>query len=201
MVTNIEGYTLTSGEIYNPLVGEGETIKTLSLTGPTTYITTVTHALRPGRPWQAYYPDNYQCCMNCYVYFPEVQVFYWPVPDSESSCANKSEPLVTAQAVLPSGTAKTAEAHYNALFSNSSITGVVSTVKDGFTFVSPSVYVAFGDVSAGDACGQVGQKHTSVTLGFAPGVLHTVLCKLDHHLLQVNTDMHQLLERITTTPH
>ncbi|KAL8649934.1 MAG: hypothetical protein Q9226_005365 [Calogaya cf. arnoldii] len=113
--------------------------------------------------------------MSCYVYFPEVEVFYWPVPESEASCANGSELIVTSQAVLPTGAVKTAEARYNALFSNSSITDVVSIVNDnGFTFVSPSIYVAFGDVSAGDACGAIGKKHTSATLGFAPGVLQTV---------------------------
>ncbi len=178
MVTNIERYTLTEAEKAWPLLWEGETIKSLSLTGPTTFITTVTHALKPGRPWQAYYPDNYQCCMNCFVYFPNVDVYYWPVPESEAKCANDSKPLVTSQAILPTGAAKTAEARYEALYSNSSVTGVVSTVNaQGFTFISPSVYVAFGDVSAGDACGPVGQKHTSITLGFAPGVLQTVTCK------------------------
>ncbi|KAL8991723.1 MAG: hypothetical protein Q9169_007709, partial [Polycauliona sp. 2 TL-2023] len=177
MVTEIEAYTLTSGEKAWPIIQFGETHTQFTLTGPTSYVTTVTHALRPGRPWQAYYPADY-CCMDCYVYFPQVEVFYWPIPKSEATCANDSKPLVTAQAVLPSGAAKTAEAHYNALYSNISITGVVSTVIDSFTFVSPSVYVAFGDVSAGDACGAVGQKHTSVTLGFAPGVLQTVTGKV-----------------------
>ncbi|KAL8734030.1 MAG: hypothetical protein Q9166_001791 [cf. Caloplaca sp. 2 TL-2023] len=175
MVTNIKEYTLTNGQIRTPFVAEGESYKSFTLTGPTTYTTTITQALRPGRPWQAYYPDNYQCCMDCYVYFPQVEVYYWPVPKSEATCANSSKPLITSQAILPTGAAKTAEARYNALFSNSSLTGAVSTVNaEGFTFVSPSIYVAFGDVSAGDACGAVGQKYTSVTLGFAPGVLQTV---------------------------
>ncbi|KAL8860166.1 MAG: hypothetical protein Q9178_003430 [Gyalolechia marmorata] len=189
MVTNIHRYTLTEGEIKDPLLYEGETVKSVSLTGPTTFITTVTHALKPGRPWQAYYPGNFQCCMNCYVYFPNVDVYYWPVPESEAKCANDSKPLVTSQAILPTGAAKTAEARYEALYSNSSITGVVSTVNaQGFTFISPSVYVAFGDVSAGDACGAVGQKYTSVTLGFAPGVLHTVTALgKDHYETKLGT--------------
>lgn len=115
--------------------------------------------------------------MNYYVNFPEVEVFHWPVPDTEAGCADKSELLVTAQAVLPKGAAKTAYTHDSALFSNSSINGVVSTVKDGSTFVPPSTYVAFGDVSAGSACGQVGQKYKSVTLGIAPAVLQIVNSK------------------------
>ena len=175
MVTDIEEYTLTNGAVQTAVLDDHDSYTTFTLTGPTTYTTIYTRALRPGRPWQAYYPDNYQCCMDCYVYFPQVEVYYWPVPESEEVCANSSESLVTAQAVLPSGAAKTAAARINTLFSNSSLTGPVTTVNaDGFTFVSPSVYVAFGDVSAGDACGAVGQKHTSVTLGFAPGELQTV---------------------------
>lgn len=175
MVTDIEEYTLTQGAVKTAMILDHESYVTFTLTGPTTYTTTYTRALKPGRPWQAYYPSNYQCCMNCFVYFPHVEVFYWPVPESEEICANSSQPLVTAQAVLPSGAAKTAAASFNPLFSNSSQLGPASTVNaDGFTFVSPSVYVAFGDVSAGDACGVVGEKHTSITLGFAPGELQTV---------------------------
>ncbi len=36
------------------------------------------------------------------------------------------------------------------------------------------MYVAFGDVTAGNMCGIVGAVHTSVTLAFAPGELSTV---------------------------
>jgi len=45
--------------------------------------------------------------------------------------------------------------------------------SDGVTYISPSVYVAFGDVTAGNMCGTVGAVHTSVTLAFAPGELST----------------------------
>lgn len=176
MVTDINEYTITEDEVKTAMIQDHESYVTFTLTGPTTYTTIYTRAMKPGRPWQAYYPDDYQCCMDCYVYFPNVEVYYWPVPESEEVCANSSQPIVTAQAVLPPGANKTAAARFNTLYSNSSQpAGVVSTVNaDGFTFVSPSVYVAFGDVSAGDACGAVGQKHTSVTLGFAPGELFTV---------------------------
>lgn len=175
MVTKVAQFTVDKGEVESQVLGDHASYVTFTLTGPTTYTTIYTEAFRPGRAWQAFYPANYQCCMDCYVYFPQVEVFYWPVPESEEQCANGSQPLVTAQAVLPTGAARTAEARMNTLFSNSSLTGPITTVNaDGFTFVSPSVYVAFGDVSAGDACGAVGQKHTSITLGFAPGELQTV---------------------------
>ncbi|KAL8741033.1 MAG: hypothetical protein Q9190_006321 [Brigantiaea leucoxantha] len=173
MVTDIEKYTLTDGSKQTAVLFDQASIKTFTLTGPTTYTTIVTHAFHPGRPWQAYYPDDYQCCMDCYVYFPEVEVYYWPVPVSEEQCANGSHPITEQATLLPD--AKTAEARFSTLRSNHSITGPVTVVNsNGFTFTSPSIYVAFGDVSAGDACGAVGQKHTSVTLAFAPGELQTV---------------------------
>ncbi|KAL8870569.1 MAG: hypothetical protein Q9174_003417 [Haloplaca sp. 1 TL-2023] len=175
MVTDIMEYTVSDGEVDTQRHNDQETLVSFTLTGPTTYTTTFTRAFHPGRPWQAYYPPDYQCCMNCYIYFPNVDVYYWPVPEDEEICGNGTGPLVTAQAEQITGAAKTAEAKYNALARNNSITGLVSTVNaEGFTFISPSVYVAFGDVSAGDACGDVGQKYTSITLGFAPGELQTV---------------------------
>ena len=180
-----------------------DTLISFTLTGPTTYTTTYTRAFHPGRPWQAYYPPDYQCCMNCHVYFPNVDVYYWPVPEEEEICANGTEPLATAQVEQLTGPAKTAEAKYNTLLRNNSITGPASTVNaEGFTFVSPSVYVAFGDVSAGDACGDVGQKHTSITLGFAPGELQTVT-GMPIHLsgMRITADSRQHWARTTTTPH
>lgn len=179
MVTDIVKYTLTDDSKKTAKLFDHEGINTFTLTGPTTYTTIVTHAFRPGRPWQAYYPDDYQCCMDCYVYFPEVEVYYWPVPVSEEQCANGSDPITEQATLLPD--AKTARAHFSTLSSNNSMTGPVTAVNsNGFTFTSPSIYVAFGDVSAGDACGAVGQKHTAVTLGFAPGELQTVTGKFEY---------------------
>ena len=203
MVTDIEKYTLTDGSKQTAVLFDQASIKTFTLTGPTTYTTIVTHAFHPGRPWQAYYPDDYQCCMDCYVYFPEVEVYYWPVPVSEEQCANGSHPITEQATLLPD--AKTAEARFSTLRSNHSITGPVTVVNsNGFTFTSPSIYVAFGDVSAGDACGAVGQKHTSVTLAFAPGELQTVTCQSHQYkssILTANLTFNlKHWAKITTTP-
>ncbi|KAL8677061.1 MAG: hypothetical protein Q9186_006490 [Xanthomendoza sp. 1 TL-2023] len=153
IVTNIEEFTLTNNESLQPLVNEGESYKTLSLTGPTTYTTSVTHALST---WS-------KCIIGLF-----------PDPRQPAPICN-SKPLINSQAILPTGSARMAEARCNALYSNSSLTGPVSTVNaEGLAFISPSIYVAFRDVSAGDACGAVGEKYTSVTLGFTPGVLQIV---------------------------
>lgn len=45
---------------------------------------------------------------------------------------------------------------------------------DGFTFISPSVYVIFPLISATNDCGQLGPVYTSLTESFAPGELQTV---------------------------
>ena len=48
-------------------------------------------------------------------------------------------------------------------------------VADGKSSTSPSVYIAFPTISAFDYCGILGSVHTSVTLGFPPGALSTVV--------------------------
>jgi len=78
---------------------------------------------------------------------------------------------VTVQTSLTS-TRNGARAHD--LLANSSFPRSYAVGPDGFTYISPSVYVAFGDVTAGNMCGIVGAVHTSVTLAFAPGELSTV---------------------------
>ena len=57
--------------------------------------------------------------------------------------------------------------------SASDITGSIA-VSDGFTFTSPSVYVAFYSLSATDMCGFRGNNISSTMLAFAPGELSTV---------------------------
>ncbi|MCJ1393764.1 hypothetical protein MMC18_006640 [Xylographa bjoerkii] len=51
------------------------------------------------------------------------------------------------------------------------VTSLVNSA--GFTFVSPSVYVAFEQLNATDLCGQVGQNHYQTTLAFPPDGLST----------------------------
>lgn len=48
-----------------------------------------------------------------------------------------------------------------------------SFVSDGYTYVSPSVYLGFTSLSAFDYCGTVGNVYTSTTFSFAPDELST----------------------------
>lgn len=195
------------------------------------------------------------CCGTCYIYGPNVDVYYWPDPKADTSCLSiigsdvipldagaqtdgagvvywaastnlydiyvptvttalittingivvkeaianpwdaspsitttrpissmeKRSPLsVHPRAFNPlhgrevgmdgnssSGTRTTAIARA------SEIPGSIA-VSDGFTFTSPSVYVAFYSLSATDGCGVRGNSILSTMIAFAPGELSTV---------------------------
>jgi len=138
-----------------------------TLVGPTTLIETVTQGLRAYRPWEAYYPDNLDCCQICSIYFPTVEVYYFPPSTMKLDCLG-STATITSKPSLSTGLPRVKRA------GNYSIPAADVVDANGFTFQSPSIYVAFGDVSAGDACGPKGKEYSSVTLAFAPGELSTV---------------------------
>ena len=195
------------------------------------------------------------CCGTCYIYGPNVDVYYWPEPDADTSClsiigsdvvpldvgAQTDEagvvywaastnlydiyvPTVTTALITTINGVVVKEAianpwgaspsitttrplsnmkkrnplsvhprAFNPLFgrefgtdrNSSSGAGVTANVRaseitgsiavsDGFTFTSPSVYVAFYSLSATDMCGFRGNNITSTMLAFAPGELSTV---------------------------
>ena len=195
------------------------------------------------------------CCGTCYIYGPNVDVYYWPDSSAETSClsiigsdvvplnvgaqtdaagvvywaasTNLYDiyvPTVTTALITtingvvvkeaianPWGTSPSItttrpvseikkrnplSVHpraFNPLYSrelgtesnSSSGTGVPATarageitgsvaVSDGFTFTSPSVYVAFYSLSATDMCGFRGNNISSTMVAFAPGELSTV---------------------------
>ena len=195
------------------------------------------------------------CCGKCYIYGPNVDVYYWPEPSADTSClsiigsdviplnvgAQTDEegvvywaastnlydiyvPTVTTALITTINGVVVKEAIANPWDASPSITTTrpVSNVKkrnplsvhprafnplygrelgadrnssldagitasarvseatgsiavsDGFTFTSPSVYVAFYSLSATDDCGLRGNNIKSTMLAFAPGELSTV---------------------------
>ncbi len=95
------------------------------------------------------------------MYFSRVDLHYWPVPGANTACLNSgigSNNIASSLATVPP--------------SNNSISTTVG--PDGFTYTSPSVYLAYHDISASNRCGQVGPKHTSVTVAVDPGQLSTL---------------------------
>ena len=139
-------------------LGGGDFHVPFTATGPTTLWTTFKWADSPQlRP----YTEHPSCCGQCTVYFSRVQVNYWPVPGANTACLNSgigSNNLASSLATVPP--------------SNNSVSTTVG--PDGFTYTSPSVYLAYHDISASNICGQVGPKHTSVTVAVDPGQLSTL---------------------------
>ncbi|KAL2052849.1 hypothetical protein ABVK25_006788 [Lepraria finkii] len=85
------------------------------------------------------------CCNGCLIGAPEVQLFYWPV-DLDSV----DPPIATPPA------------------------SSYSLVSDNFTFISPSVYVAYRDLQATTACQRSGPVMGSIyntTIAYEPGAL------------------------------
>ena len=196
-----------------------------------------------------------ECCGTCYIYGPNVDVYYWPEPNADTSClsiigsdviplnvgAQTDEegvvywaastnlydiyvPTVTTALITTINGVVVKEAIANPWDASPSITttrpvsnikkrnplsvhprafnplhgrelgadrntsldtGVTASaiasevpgsiaVSDGFTFTSPSVYVAFYSLSATDGCGLRGNNIKSTMLAFAPGELSTV---------------------------
>ena len=195
------------------------------------------------------------CCGTCYIYGPNVDVYYWPEPSADTSClsiigsdviplnvgAQTDEagvvywaastnlydiyvPTVTTALIttingvvvkeaianpwdaspsitttrpvsnikkrnplsvhprafnplygrkLGADTNSSSGAGVTASARASEVTGSIA-VSDGFTFTSPSVYVAFYSLSATDDCGLRGNNIKSTMLAFAPGELSTV---------------------------
>jgi len=157
--TWMEVLAIASGPIttkYNRERGGGDV--TFTATGPTTLWTTYSWA---DYPQLQPYTDLPSCCGQCTVYFSRVEVNYWPVPGANTACLNSgvgSNNLASSLATVPP--------------SNHSVTTTVG--PDGFTYTSPSVYLAYHDISASNRCGQVGPKHTSVTVAVDPGQLSTL---------------------------
>ena len=194
------------------------------------------------------------CCGTCYIYGPNVDVYYWPDPKADTSClsiigsgvipldvgaqtdaagvvywaasTNLYDiyvPTVTTAIITTINGVVVKEAVANPWDVSPSITttrpvtklkkrnhlsihprafsplyareptggnsssgaeGITSAgaseitnsiaVSNGFTFTSPSVYVAFYSLSATDMCGSRGNSISSTMLAFAPGELSTV---------------------------
>ena len=103
-----------------------------------------------------------ECCDRCEVTGKSIRLVYWPKPD----------------AVPYNMTGKRA-----AEVSKRADGAVHGTVSDGFTFISPSVYVIYSNIAATASCVaripskvQIGPLHTAVTRAYAPDALSTARC-------------------------
>ncbi|MCJ1382305.1 hypothetical protein MMC17_005418 [Xylographa soralifera] len=109
-------------------------------------------------------------CGACQLYFPEVNVYYWPPASANTACLTTNSTTTVAAGNRRRGL------HANLRALSGVPEGVTTTVNsNGFTFTSPSAYIAIATISAFDECGTIGDVYTSVTLGYAPGQLSTLV--------------------------
>ncbi|KAL9635614.1 MAG: hypothetical protein Q9164_003343 [Protoblastenia rupestris] len=101
------------------------------------------------------------CCNKCVIRGHSVHLIYWP----PESAQNKTSPK---------------HANITAAPQENERYGVVS---DGYTFISPSVYVIYSDIRATASCvaftassRQIGIAHNHVTRAYAPDALSTAKC-------------------------
>ena len=115
-------------------------------------------------------PDN--CCIKCWIDSKEVQIIYWPV----------DEPTLQNQSA--NGTVNGNGWNATATVQDSTITAAptpYSIVQDGFTYVSPSVYVAYRDLQAYAVCPSFGGSYArgksyNTTIAYRPEELSTSIC-------------------------
>ncbi|MCJ1284959.1 hypothetical protein MMC26_004296 [Xylographa opegraphella] len=151
----------------------GHTIHiTYTYTAATTIFTTITTVLGPPPDTDPAGAEPGQVCGGicgaCNLYYPTVNVYYWPVASPNTAC------LVSATTTAPPSVM--ARDIYGYPVIPRQLHGNASTlVSNGFTFTSPSAYIVFPTISAADECGLVGSIHTDVTFPVADGQLSTVI--------------------------
>ncbi|OAL53654.1 hypothetical protein IQ07DRAFT_640704 [Pyrenochaeta sp. DS3sAY3a] len=114
---------------------------------------TYTISLEPSRLATTLSP----CCGRCYFTAETIGLFYWP-PETA-----KAEPSVTGQ---PPG----------AVISITTLPPQLEGTyidEEGFTFISPSIYLAFTTLYGSDMCGIVGKPLSRTTLAFDTNQIST----------------------------
>jgi hypothetical protein len=92
------------------------------------------------------------CCDQCYMKANTVQLYFWPEHATQTS------------SVLPGELTK----------------DVVTYVDENeFTYISPSIYIAFNGLSATDNCGLVGSSVGRTTIGFDPSDISSILTRAE----------------------
>ncbi|MCJ1380810.1 hypothetical protein MMC17_003919 [Xylographa soralifera] len=169
-VTFIAGPETITQTTYDTL---GHTIYiTNTYTAATTIFTTITTILGPPPDTDPAGAEPGQVCGGlcgaCNLYYPTVNVYYWPVASPNTACLVSTTTTAPASAI--------ARDIYGYPVIPRQLSGNASTlVSNGFTFTSPSAYVVFPTISAADECGLVGSIHTDVTFPVADGQLSTVI--------------------------
>ena len=126
---------------------------------------------------QAYKAVPSDCCNKCVVRAGAVRLVYWPPPATANSTGGPYQ-NATATPVVSRATGLT---YQN--ITAASVTPTYGLVSDGFTFVSPSVYLIYTDVRASASCIartassiDIETTHRFVTRAYAPDALSSANC-------------------------
>lgn len=103
------------------------------------------------------------CCVECIISAKDVQIIYWPI-EIATAAGNSSATHNLSMTAAPTPTTP------------------YTLVEDGMTFVSPSVYVAYRSLGAGNNCPAFGPGYFKAgdtydtTIGYPPEALSTSMC-------------------------
>ncbi|MCJ1440418.1 MAG: hypothetical protein MMC23_000901 [Stictis urceolatum] len=125
--------------------------------------------------------NPYICCGGCNINFYDVVVKFWPDPLANYDClANQTatRDLLSAPSIIPRAepTRRWAEPIITpgAVLRPRADGEPVSVVSDGYTYISPSVYISIPYAAAADVCGMPGSPKVSTILGFDPQAISTL---------------------------
>ncbi|OCL12200.1 hypothetical protein AOQ84DRAFT_161651 [Glonium stellatum] len=143
------GELYTTTRTYNQGIYGTGSLSTV-ITAESYSTTTGTYTKNIGQAYTAQPP----CCSRCYLSAQTIEFFYWPDPTSTTTPAPTSSPKNAT--VPPDGTV------------------IYVDPDSGFTFTSPSVYIAFTSLGATDLCGIVGDTYYNTTIAFNPDEISTM---------------------------
>ncbi|KAF6220695.1 hypothetical protein HO133_003128 [Letharia lupina] len=119
------------------------------------------------------YPAPTSCCDKCEVAASAVQLVYWPPADAPSNSS--------------SGTNTTGSSNWNVTAAPVQSAASYGIVENGFTFISPSVYVIYSSIQASASCVAlfnshipIGSAYTAVTRAYDPNGLSTAICEAEN---------------------
>ncbi|CAD6574518.1 MAG: hypothetical protein ASARMPREDX12_006808 [Alectoria sarmentosa] len=119
------------------------------------------------------YPAPTSCCDKCEVAASAVQVVFWPPADASSNSSV--------------GSNITGSINWNVTAAPVQSAASYGLVEDGFTFISPSVYVIYSSIQASASCVAlfnshipIGSAYTAVTRAYEPNVLSSAICEAEN---------------------
>lgn len=119
------------------------------------------------------YPAPTSCCDKCGVAASAVQLVYWPPADAPSNSSGATNTTGSGKWNVTAAPVQSAASY--------------GVVENGFTFISPSVYVIYSSIQASASCVAlfnshipIGSAYTAVTRAYEPNVLSSAICEAEN---------------------